>query len=195
MRTQGIIERYRRYLPVGDDARIITLDEGNTPLIQAPALSEATHPRLDIWLKYEGMNPTGSFKDRGMTMAITKAVEEGHEAVICASTGNTSAAAAAYAARAGLKCVVLIPEGRIAEGKLSQAMIHGAKVVQIRGNFDEALKLAVAITKEHPFVLRKLLPPHESLYALSCIIRNLNPKHQFFPVCNEENFLQTLVLA
>ena len=131
MAYAGLIERYREYLPVTEHTRVISLCEGSTPLVAAPKLSTEIHPKLDIWLKYEGLNPTGSFKDRGMTMAITKAVEDGFQAVMCASTGNTSASAAAYSARAGIKCVVLIPEGKIAFGKLSQAMIHGAKVIPV----------------------------------------------------------------
>nr|AUN37009.1 threonine synthase [uncultured bacterium] len=160
MRNVGLIERYRKYLPVTPSTRVITLCEGNTPLVPAENLSKAIHPRLEIHLKYEGLNPTGSFKDRGMTMAITKAVEEGFKAVMCASTGNTSASAAAYAARAGIRCAVLIPEGKIALGKLSQAMIHGAKVVQIRGNFDDALKLVMDICKEHPIALVNSVNPY-----------------------------------
>lgn len=159
MRSRGIIEHYREFLPVTDDTPIVSLCEGSTPLLPAPALSEAIHPRLDVWLKYEGLNPTGSFKDRGMTMAITKAVEEGFEAVMCASTGNTSASAAAYAARAGLRCFVLIPDGHIAFGKLSQAMIHGAKVIQIRGNFDDALELVRSVTAHHPIALVNSVNP------------------------------------
>ena len=133
----GLIEAYREHLPVSDTTPVVTLLEGNTPLIPAPRLSDQLG--LDVYLKVEGANPTGSFKDRGMTLAITKAVEAGSKVVVCASTGNTSASAAAYAARAGLTCGVVIPEGKIALGKLAQALIHGAKVVQIRGNFDEAL--------------------------------------------------------
>ena len=133
----GLIEAYREHLPVSDTTPVVTLLEGNTPMIPAPRLSEQLG--LDVYLKVEGANPTGSFKDRGMTLAITKAVEAGSMVVVCASTGNTSASAAAYAARAGLTCGVVIPEGKIALGKLAQALIHGAKVVQIRGNFDEAL--------------------------------------------------------
>jgi threonine synthase len=135
----GIIEAYREHLPVTDATPVVTLREGGTPLLPALRLSEELG--LDIRLKIEGANPTGSFKDRGMTMAITKAVEDGAEAVICASTGNTSASAAAYSARAGLTCGVIIPEGKIAMGKLAQALIHGARVVQIEGNFDEALRI------------------------------------------------------
>ena len=139
MHNAGLIARYREYLPVSDTTRIITLNEGSTPLVAAPALGAALHPKLEVYLKYEGLNPTGSFKDRGMTMAVTKAVEEGSKAIICASTGNTSASAAAYAARAGIKCVVILPAGNIALGKLSQALMHGAQVLAIDGNFDEAL--------------------------------------------------------
>jgi len=139
----GLIEAYREFLPVTDTTPVVTLLEGNTPLISAPRLSEELG--LDVYLKVEGANPTGSFKDRGMTMAITKAVEAGAQVVVCASTGNTSASAAAYAARAGVTCGVVIPEGKIALGKLAQALIHGAKVVQIRGNFDQALDVVRAL--------------------------------------------------
>lgn len=138
-RWPGVIEAYREHLPVIPSTPVVTLLEGGTPLLDAPRLSERVGAR--VLLKCEGMNPTGSFKDRGMTMAISKAVEEGSKAVICASTGNTSASAAAYAARAGLIAAVLIPEGQIALGKLAQALIHGAKVVQVKGNFDEALTI------------------------------------------------------
>lgn len=135
----GLIEAYRPRLPVSDATPVITLLEGNTPLVPAPAVSQRVG--CDVFLKVEGANPTGSFKDRGMTVAMSKAVEEGAKVVVCASTGNTSAAAAAYAARAGLICAVLIPEGHVALGKLAQALIHGAKTLQIRGNFDDALDL------------------------------------------------------
>jgi threonine synthase len=160
VQNPGVIERYRRFLPVGERTCVITLNEGSTPLIPARRLSEAIHPRLEVWLKFEGLNPTGSFKDRGMTMAITKAVEEGFEAVACASTGNTSASAAAYAGRSGLRCAVLIPEGKIALGKLSQAMIHGARVVQIRGNFDDALRLVRELTETYPVALVNSVNPY-----------------------------------
>jgi len=156
----GVIERYREYLPVTDRTPIITLLEGSTPLIRADRLAAKIAPNLMIYLKYEGLNPTGSFKDRGMTMAISKAVEEGSKAVMCASTGNTSASAAAYAAKAGISCMVLIPKGNIALGKLSQAMIHGAKVIQIEGNFDEALNLAREITDKYPITLVNSLNPY-----------------------------------
>ena len=137
----GLINKYRQYLPVSGKTPVITLNEGNTPLIYAPFLSKEAGKNIEVYLKYEGVNPTGSFKDRGMTMAISKAKEEGSKAVICASTGNTSASAAAYSAKAGMRCVVLIPNGHIALGKLSQALIHGAIVLQIDGNFDEAYRL------------------------------------------------------
>ena len=159
MRSIGLIERYRAHLPVAPDTCIISLNEGSTPLIPAYKLSAALHPRLQVYLKFEGLNPTGSFKDRGMTMAVTKAVEEGYKAIMCASTGNTSASAAAYAARAGIRCAVLIPEGKIALGKLSQAMIHGAKVIQIRGNFDDALKLVRQVCERHPIALVNSVNP------------------------------------
>src|SRR5215471_9569750 len=134
---RGLIEAYRDRLPVTAATPVITLHEGNTPLVPAPALSSRTG--CEVYLKVEGANPTGSFKDRGMTVAVSRAVEQGAKAIICASTGNTSASAAAYAARAGLICAVLIPEGHVATGKLAQALIHGARVVPVRGNFDAAL--------------------------------------------------------
>ncbi len=137
MAWRGLIEEYRKYLPVSASTPVVTLNEGNTPLVEAPWLAARTGAH--VFLKYEGLNPTGSFKDRGMTMALSKAKEAGSKLVICASTGNTSASAAAYAARAGLKCAVLIPKGQIALGKLSQAMIHGANVLALDGNFDAAL--------------------------------------------------------
>lgn len=160
MNWEGVIRQYREYLPVTDETPIITLKEGNTPLLKANNLSEAMGGRLEIHLKYEGMNPTGSFKDRGMTMAVSKAVEDGSKAVMCASTGNTSAAAAAYSAQARLDCVVLVPEGSIALGKLSQALMHGAKVVPIQGNFDDALRLVRNITKNYPITLVNSLNPY-----------------------------------
>lgn len=154
---RGVIEEYREFLPVTDDTPVVTLLEGGTPLIRANALSERL--QADVHLKFEGLNPTGSFKDRGMTLAITKAVEDGAKAVVCASTGNTSAAAAAYAARAGLQCVVLIPEGYIALGKLAQALIHGAKVLQIRGNFDAALDIVRELGERAPITVVNSVNP------------------------------------
>ncbi|MDA8080432.1 MAG: threonine synthase [Actinomycetota bacterium] len=136
---RGVVEEYRSFLPVDENTPVITLGEGRTPLIYAPELSSLKS--ADVYLKYEGGNPTGSFKDRGMTLAISKAAEEGSQTVVCASTGNTSASAAAYAAKAGMTCAVLIPEGYIALGKLAQALIYGAKVMQVKGNFDQALQI------------------------------------------------------
>ena len=157
---KGLIEEYRKYLPVSDKTPVVTLKEGNTPLLYACHISEILGKGFEVYLKYEGLNPTGSFKDRGMTMAISKALEEGSKVVMCASTGNTSASAACYSARAGLKCVVLIPEGSIALGKLSQAVIHGAKVIAIKGNFDDALTLVREITEKHPITLVNSLNPY-----------------------------------
>ena len=137
----GVIERYRRYLPVTDSTPVVSLNEGNTPLIRVDNFVKAIGGEFELWLKFEGLNPTCSFKDRGMTMAVSKAKERGAQVVICASTGNTSASAAAYAARAGLKCVVLLPNGKIALGKLAQALMHGAVTVAVEGNFDEALRI------------------------------------------------------
>ena len=138
---RGVIEEYRQYLPVTDDTPVISLCEGGTPLVPAPNFVANIGGKFDLYLKYEGLNPTCSFKDRGMTMAISKAKERGAEVVICASTGNTSAAAAAYAARANLKCVVLLPDGKIALGKMAQALLYGATTVALRGNFDDALRI------------------------------------------------------
>ncbi|MBI5191601.1 MAG: threonine synthase [Nitrospirae bacterium] len=160
MAWKGIIEQYREYLPVSDKTPIVSLLEGNTLLLKTKNLAAAINPKLDIYLKFDGANPTGSFKDRGMTMAISKAVEEGSNAVICASTGNTSASAAAYAARAGIKAFVLIPEGKIALGKLAQAMMHGALVVQVEGNFDEALKIVREVAEKYPITLVNSVNPY-----------------------------------
>jgi len=139
LNDKGVISRYREFLPVGEGTPVVSLNEGSTPLIHSPRLSAKAG--AEVFLKFEGLNPTGSFKDRGMTVAISKAVERGAKTVICASTGNTSAAAAAYAARAGIQCVVILPAGKIAIGKLAQAYVYGAKVVAIRGNFDDALRI------------------------------------------------------
>src|ERR1700689_65474 len=154
----GIIEAYRDLLPVTPTTPGVTLLEGATPLLPAPKLSERVGAR--VLLKLEGLNPTGSFKDRGMTLAISKAVEEGAKAVVCASTGNTSAAAAAYASRAGLTSAVLIPEGHIALGKLAQALVYGAKVLQVRGNFDEALAIVRALGEKAPVTVVNSVNPH-----------------------------------
>ena len=147
----GIIERYRDRLPFGPDDPVVSLEEGSTPLVPAPRLSERAG--AEVWLKLEGANPTGSFKDRGMTCAVSAAVREGAEAIVCASTGNTAASAAAYAARAGLGGAVIVPEGKIAAGKLAQALMHGARVIALRGNFDEALKLVRELVARHPISL------------------------------------------
>ncbi len=147
----GLIERYRERLPFAEGDPVITLDEGATPLVLAPRLSERVG--VEVHLKLEGLNPTGSFKDRGMTCAVSAAVREGAEAVICASTGNTAASLAAYAARAGLRGAVIVPEGKIAAGKLAQALMHGARVIALRGNFDEALRLVRAVADRHPIAL------------------------------------------
>lgn len=159
-RYTGLIDRYRDRLPVHDDTRIISLGEGNTPLIRLNNIPRILGKDVDIYIKYEGLNPTGSFKDRGMTMAVTKAVEEGSKAIICASTGNTSAAAAAYAARAGIIAFVLIPEGKIALGKLAQAMMHGAIVIQIKGNFDVGMQLVKDVGKDAPVTIVNSINPY-----------------------------------
>src|SRR5437899_12494047 len=146
MAWRGIIEQYRSFLPVTPNTPVVTLGEGNTPLVRASRLADTIAPKLELYLKFEGANPTGSFKDRGMTLAISKAVEEGARAVICASTGNTSASASGYGGRAGLQVFVLIPAGKIALGKLGQAMMHRAPVLQVAGTFAHALTFATAIS-------------------------------------------------
>jgi threonine synthase len=177
MKWQGLIEAYRSFLPVTDKTPVITLNEGNTILLFAPHLSERL--KVNIYLKFEGQNPTGSFKDRGMTVAVSKAVENGSKAVMCASTGNTSASAAAYAARAGIKCVVLVPDGYVALGKLAQALIYGAEVIAVKGNFDAALQLVRKITSEHPLTLVNSLNPH----------RIEGQKTAAFEVCDQLGFV------
>jgi len=188
----GVIERYKKYLPITPKTPIITLKEGNTPLIRAEYLSKLMGKNFEVYLKYEGLNPTGSFKDRGMTVAISKACEEGSKAVMCASTGNTSASAAAYSAKAGLKCVVLIPAGAIALGKLSQALIHGAVVLAVEGNFDDALKLVRDITDKFPITLVNSLNPYriEGQKTASfeiCDSLGNAPDFQVMPVGNAGN--------
>ena len=158
MYWKGLIDKYKKFLPVTNKTPIISFNEGNTPLVFSCFLSELT--KMNVYLKYEGANPTGSFKDRGMTMAISKAKEQGSRIVMCASTGNTSASAAAYSARAGLKCVVLIPQGAIALGKLSQALIHGAQVIAVKGNFDDALRIVREITSKYKITLVNSLNPY-----------------------------------
>lgn len=158
MRWPGLIEAYKEYLPVNNETPKLTLNEGNTPLIKLERVSKEWD--VELYVKMEGANPTGSFKDRGMVMAVAKAIEEGSKTVICASTGNTSAAAAAYAARAGLKCIVVIPQGKIAMGKLAQAMMYGAEIISIEGNFDEALKMVRNISEEEPIALVNSVNPY-----------------------------------
>ncbi len=191
-RYTGLIDKYRDRLPVSDDTRIISLGEGNTPLIRLNNIPRELKPHVDIYIKYEGLNPTGSFKDRGMTMAVTKAVEEGSKAIICASTGNTSAAAAAYAARAGITCFVLIPEGKIALGKLAQAMIHGAVVIQIQGNFDAGMDLVKKVANEAPVTIVNSINPYRlqgQKTAAFEIIEELGaaPDYHYLPVGNAGN--------
>jgi threonine synthase len=154
---RGLIEEYRDRLPVSAATPVVTLREGGTPLVYACVISEMTG--CNVWLKYDGANPTGSFKDRGMTMAISKAAEDGAKAVICASTGNTSASAAAYAVKAGMKCAVLVPEGKIAMGKLAQAIVHGATLLQVNGNFDDCLTVARELADNYPVALVNSVNP------------------------------------
>jgi len=189
---RGIIEEYRAYLPVSVSTPVVTLGEGNTPLVRAPRLAEAIAPRLDLYLKFEGANPTGSFKDRGMTLAISKAVEEGARAVICASTGNTSASAAAYGGRAGLQVYVLIPEGKIALGKLAQAMMHRATVLQVQGNFDQALTIVKEISTKYGIILVNSVNPYrlegQKTAAFEvCDQLGDAPMYHFLPVGNAGN--------
>jgi threonine synthase len=191
-RYTGLIDKYRDRLPVSDDTRIISLGEGNTPLIRLNHIPKLIGKHIDIYVKFEGLNPTGSFKDRGMTMAVTKAVEEGSKAIICASTGNTSAAAAAYAARAGITCFVLIPEGKIALGKLAQAMIHGAVVIQIQGNFDAGMDLVKKVANEAPVTIVNSINPYRlqgQKTAAFEIIEELGaaPDYHCLPVGNAGN--------
>lgn len=188
----GVVERYKEYLPVTDKTPIVSLNEGNTPLILSEALPAYLKLRVRIYYKFEGLNPTGSFKDRGMTMAVSKALEEGGRAIMCASTGNTSASAAAYASRCGLKCFVIVPEGQIARGKLLQAFRYGSKVVSIRGNFDEALKLVQVITQKYPITLVNSVNPYRiegQKTASFEIIDELGdaPEYHAIPVGNAGN--------
>ncbi len=172
---RGVIDRYRDRLPVAEDARVISLCEGNTPLIPLRNLPREFGHDVTVYAKFEGLNPTGSFKDRGMTMAVTQAVASGTEAIICASTGNTSAAAAAYAARAGIRAFVLIPEGKIALGKLAQAMIQGAVVVQIKGNFDDGMRIVKDMADVAPITIVNSINPY----------RLQGQKTAAFEVCDE----------
>ena len=189
---RGLIHKYKAHLPVNDATPIVSLCEGNTPLIPIDNCAKALGIKSKWYVKFEGVNPTGSFKDRGMCMAVTKAKEAGMSTVICASTGNTSASAAAYAAKANMKCIVLIPKGKIALGKLSQAMMHGARVIQIDGNFDKALTIVRDISKNLPIALVNSVNPYridgqktaafEIVDALDCA-----PTYHFMPVGNAGN--------
>ena len=154
---RGLIEEYRDRLPVSDATPVITLKEGGTPLVRSEPLSAETG--CDVWLKYDGANPTGSFKDRGMTLAISKAMEDGAKAVVCASTGNTSASAAAYAAKAGLTCAVLVPKGKVALGKMAQTLVHGARMLEVDGNFDQSLEVAKDLAAQYPVTLVNSVNP------------------------------------
>lgn len=188
----GLINKYKEYLPVSDKTPIITLNEGNTPLIKADNLAKKIGLDAEIYLKFEGANPTGSFKDRGMTMAVTKAAEAGANAIICASTGNTSAAAAAYGAKAGMRTFVLIPDGYIALGKLSQAMMYGAEIIAIKGNFDEALEVVRTVSEKYPVTLVNSVNPYriegQKTGAFEiCDALTEAPDYHFIPVGNAGN--------
>ncbi|HAU06345.1 MAG TPA: threonine synthase [Gammaproteobacteria bacterium] len=191
-RYTGLIERYRDRLPVSDTTKLISLGEGNTPLIRLDNIPTLLDKEVELYIKYEGLNPTGSFKDRGMTMAVTKAVESGSRAIVCASTGNTSAAAAAYAARAGIKAFVLIPDGKIAMGKLAQAMMHGATVIQIKGNFDEGMQLVKEVAEHAPVTIVNSINPYRlqgQKTAAFEIVEELGraPDYHCLPVGNAGN--------
>ena len=188
----GLINKYKEFLPVSEKTPVVTINEGNTPLIKADNLAKKIGLKADLYLKYEGANPTGSFKDRGMTMAVSKAVEEGSNAIICASTGNTSAAAAAYGAKAGLKTYVLIPDGYIALGKLSQAMMYGAEVIAIDGNFDEALEVVIELSEKYPITLVNSVNPYriegQKTAAFEvCDVLGKAPDYLCIPVGNAGN--------
>src|SRR5574344_416539 len=189
---QGLINKYKEFLPVSDKTPIVTINEGNTPLIKIDNLAKKIGFIGNLYVKYEGLNPTGSFKDRGMKMSISKAKEQGAKAVICASTGNTSASAAAYAAKAGMKCFVIIPDGYVALGKLSQAMMYGAEVIAIKGNFDQALESVINISENYPVTLVNSINPFRiegQKTAAFEIIEQLGdaPDYHFIPVGNAGN--------
>ncbi|MFH0702966.1 MAG: threonine synthase [bacterium] len=189
---RGLIKRYYDYLPVTEKTPIISINEGNTPLIKADNLADEIGLKANLFLKYEGANPTGSFKDRGMTLAISKAVEEGSKAIICASTGNTSASAAAYGAKAGIKTFVIIPSGYIALGKLAQAMMYGAEVIATEGNFDEALEIVRELTENYPLTLVNSINPYriegQKTAAFEiCDVLGKAPDYLCIPVGNAGN--------
>jgi threonine synthase len=193
-RWPGLIEHYRRFLPIDDQTPVVTLNEGNTPLVEAPQIAERLGPEIKVYLKCEGANPTGSFKDRGMTLAISKASGQGARAVICASTGNTAASAAAYAARAGLKAFVLIPKGSVALGKLSQSVMHGARVLEVVGNFDICLKVVRDLAERDPVRIRLVNSVNPDRIAGQktaafeiCDQLGDAPSHHFLPVGNAGN--------
>lgn len=189
---QGLINKYRQYLPVTDKTPVITLNEGNTPLIKADNLAKKIGLEAQIYLKFDGANPTGSFKDRGMTMAVSKAAEAGANAIICASTGNTSAAAAAYGAKAGMRTFVLIPDGYIALGKLSQAMMYGAEIIAIQGNFDQALEVVREVSEKYPVTLVNSVNPYRiegqktGAFEIAEALGDA-PDYHFIPVGNAGN--------
>lgn len=189
---RGVIERYRQFLPVSDKTPQVSLSEGNTPLIFSQFLTSCVGSGFEVFLKFEGLNPTGSFKDRGMTVAISKAKEEGKTAVICASTGNTSASASAYAAKAEMRSIVLIPKGAIALGKLSQALIHGAKVLAVNANFDRCLELVREISANYPIQLVNSINPYRiegqktAAFEISEFLGDA-PDYQLIPVGNAGN--------
>jgi len=193
-RWPGLIEHYRRFLPVTDKTPVVTLNEGNTPLIESPMLADRAGRNIKLYLKFEGANPTGSFKDRGMTVAMSKALGDGAKAVICASTGNTAASAAAYAARAGLRAFVLIPKGAVAIGKLSQSVMHGARVVEVIGNFDICLKVVRDLAERDPIRIRlvnsvnpdRIAGQKTGAYEVCDQLCDA-PTHHFLPVGNAGN--------
>ncbi len=187
---RGVIEEYRERLPVSADTPVVTLCEGGTPLVRSEPLSSETG--CEVWLKYEGANPTASFKDRGMTLAISKAVEEGSKAVVCASTGNTSASAAAYAAKAGLTCAVLVPKGKVALGKMAGTLVHGARVLEVEGNFDASLELAQGLAEHYPVTLVNSVNPFRLQGQKTCAFEIVDalgraPELHCVPVGNAGN--------
>ncbi len=189
---KGLIEKYRKFLPVTKSTPVVSLQEGNTPLIRVPKIEKMVAENVEVYVKYEGLNPTGSFKDRGMTMAISKAKEKGMKATICASTGNTSASAAAYSVRAGMISYVIIPNGYIALGKLSQALIHGSKVIAVEGNFDVALEMVKQICEKYPIELVNSLNPYRIEGQKTGAFEVVDylgeaPDYHFIPVGNAGN--------
>src|SRR3989304_368860 len=187
---RGVIEEYRKRLPVSDATPVVTLQEGGTPLVRSEPLS--AEAGCEVYLKYEGANPTGSFKDRGMALAISKALEADSKAVVCASTGNTSASAAAYAAKAGLTCAVLVPQGKVALGKMAQTLVHGARVLEVEGNFDESLELAQDLAKNFPVTIVNSLNPYrlpgqKSAAFEICDALGRAPDYHLTPVGNAGN--------